>query len=262
MLARQRQERILQQVRASGSARISELTALLGVSDMTVRRDLDHLAATGQLEKVHGGAVLRQDVSREPAFYTKRLLERSAKHAIAARAAQLIRPGTAVGLSAGTTTWAMVPEMAGIAGLTVVTNSVTVCETIAERLTDQVVLLTGGMLTPSAALAGPTADQVVRTLHLDQLFLGVHGMHPGAGFTTPNLAEAQTNRALIGQSGEIVVVADSTKWGTVGLASFGELSTADVLVTDSRLPDAALAHLTDCVDRVLVVDAEENSAAS
>jgi len=94
----------------------------------------------------------------------------------------------------------MAPLIVTIPGLTVVTNSTTVADAIATLdPTNQIsVVLTGGVRTPSAALVGPVADRAIATMHVDQLFLGVHGMDERIGFTTPNLAEAATNRALIG----------------------------------------------------------------
>ena len=101
------------------------------------------------------------------------------------------------------------------------------------------------MRTPSAALVGPVADQAIRTLHVDQLFLGVHGMDAIAGFTTPNLAEAETNQALIQCANQVIICADSTKWSTIGLASFAPLSAADILITDDGLPPKAVSILRE-----------------
>ena len=84
-------------------------------------------------------------------------------------------------------------------------------------------MLTGGVRTPSAALVGPVADRAIATMHVDQLFLGVHGMDERIGFTTPNLAEAATDRASIGCAREVIVLADSSKWGVIGLADIAPL---------------------------------------
>src|SRR6266704_423500 len=144
MLARHRQSLILQAVRSDGSARVSDLTQRLGVSDMTIRRDLEVLARDGLVEKVHGGAVLPgSPSSHEPGFEAKSVLEKPQKEAIARAAAELVAPGTAV------------------------------------------------------ALVGPIADLAIRSLHVDLLFLGCHGIDPVAGLTTPNLAEAETNRVFV-----------------------------------------------------------------
>jgi DeoR/GlpR family transcriptional regulator of sugar metabolism len=253
MLPHQRQVSILAELRRTGAVRVSDLTELLDVSDMTIRRDLENLVATGIARKVHGGAVLAGQVAHEPGFAVKSQLEQSAKHTIAARAASLIQPGAAIALSAGTTTWAMAPLIVTIPGLTVVTNSTTVADAIATLdPTNQVsVVLTGGVRTPSAALVGPVADRAIATMHVDQLFLGVHGMDERIGFTTPNLAEAATNRALIACAREVIVLADSSKWGVVGLADIAPLSAAHVVITDDRLPHAASRILRERVASLL-----------
>ena len=256
MLARQRQARILDEVRRAGGVRVSELTILLGVSDMTIRRDLDQLSAEGAIQKVHGGAELGSHVIEEPSFEAKSYLAQPAKQAIAARAARMIAPGTAVALSAGTTTWALGRHVASMPGLTVVTNSTAVADTIcSSESVKQTVILTGGIRTPSAALVGPVADATIRSLHFDQLFLGVHGMDAVAGFTTPTRAEAETNRALIDRAQVVIVMADSSKWATVGLADFGPLSVADILITDDGLPEDARAVLKEAVGELVLVPA-------
>jgi DeoR/GlpR family transcriptional regulator of sugar metabolism len=255
VLAHQRQERILTELRRSGAVRVAELTELLGVSDMTIRRDLEQLAGEGLARKVHGGAVLAGQVAFEPGFAAKSQLAQPAKQAIAEYAAGLIQPGAAVALSAGTTTWAMARYVSSVAGLTVVTNSTTVAEAITsmDAANHVTVILTGGVRTPSAALVGPVADRTIASMHVDVLFLGVHGMDPRAGFTTPNLAEATTNRVLVDSAREVVVLADSSKWGVVGLAGIGPLSLARTVITDDALPEDALALLREEVDDVVAV---------
>jgi DeoR/GlpR family transcriptional regulator of sugar metabolism len=255
MLAHQRQIRMLAELRRTGAVRVSDLTELLGVSDMTIRRDLEQLVSSGIARKVHGGAVLAGQVAHEPGFAAKSQLEQSAKNAIAARAAALIQPGAAIALSAGTTTWAMTRLIVTIPGLTVVTNSTTVADAIATLdPTNQVgVILTGGVRTPSAALVGPVADRTIATMHVDQLFLGVHGMDERVGYTTPNLAEAATDRALIACAREVIVLADASKWGVVGLADIARLSAAHTVITDDNLPPEAARVLREQVGSLLVV---------
>jgi DeoR/GlpR family transcriptional regulator of sugar metabolism len=259
VLAQQRQARILAELRRNGAVRVADLIDLLGVSDMTVRRDLEQLAAEGVARKVHGGAVLAGQVAFEPGFAAKSQLAQGVKQAIAAKAAEYIRPGAAIGLSAGTTTWAMARHVAAVPGLTVVTNSTTVAEAITELDTNRqvTVILTGGVRTPSAALVGPIADRTIASMHVDRLFLGVHGMDERAGFTTPNLAEATTNRAFVDSAREVIVVADSSKWGIVGLAEIAPLRAASVLVTDENLPADARRILSDFAGSVVAVEVSE-----
>jgi DeoR/GlpR family transcriptional regulator of sugar metabolism len=263
-LAPQRQQRILEEVRRRGGVRVSDLVDLLDVSDMTIRRDLDLLARQGLLQKVHGGATANIDhATDEPGFAAKSGRELREKAAMAHAAAELVEPGTAIGLSAGTTTWALARYLLDVPRLTVVTNSVPVAEVFyASGRTDQTVVLTGGVRTPSDALVGPVAMNTLRSLHVDQLFLGVHGMDPLRGYTTPNLVEAETNRALIDSSRELIVLADHTKFGVVGLSTFATLEETHVLISDSRLPKEAVEMLEERVDRLILTDAEVDDRRS
>ncbi|MBQ1051496.1 DeoR/GlpR transcriptional regulator [Micromonospora sp. C51] len=257
MLARQRHAAILDRVRVSGGVRVGDLAAEFGVSDMTIRRDLDLLHERGLVAKVHGGATAT-GATDEPGFRAKSVRQQAEKAAIAARAAKLVRPGAAIALSAGTTTAELARRLIDVPALTVVTNSLPVADILHERgRTDQTVVLTGGVRTPSDALVGPLAVGAVRTLHLDLLFLGVHGITERTGFTTPNLTEAETNRALVAAANRLVVLADHTKWGTVGISAIADLDTADVLVTDDRLAPEARRLLTDRVGELIVVPATE-----
>jgi DeoR/GlpR family transcriptional regulator of sugar metabolism len=255
LLARQRQELILEQVRERGAVRVSDLAERFGVSDMTVRRDLDVLARRRLVAKVHGGATAVEVPStHEPGFVEKSGRQQVEKEAIAAAAAELVEPGTAIGLSAGTTTAALARALLAVEGLTVVTNSMAVAEVFRTARPDRTVILTGGIRTPSEALVGPVAVAALRTLNLDVVFLGVHGMSAASGFTTPNLMESETDRALVEAAHRLVVVADSTKWGTAGISTIAELAEADVLVTDSGLDGEARAVLAGEVEQVVVAE--------
>jgi DeoR/GlpR family transcriptional regulator of sugar metabolism len=248
MLARQRQELILDAVRSTGGARVSELVDRLHVSDMTVRRDIDVLAGRGLVTRVHGGATAAGSSVEEPGFAAKSGLHAAAKGAIAAAAATLIEPGASVALSAGTTTHAVATALLTVPRLTVVTNSLRVAEVLHEAArADLSVVLTGGERTPSDALVGPVAVAALRGLHVDWLLMGVHGMDAEAGFTTPNLVEAETNRALVASARRVAVVADNSKWGVVGLSTIATLEDVDVVVSDAGLaPDARTAIEHEC----------------
>ncbi len=254
MLARQRQERILEEVTLTGGARVSDLVELLGVSDMTIRRDIAALARKGLVSRVHGGATAVSGRSAdEPGFAAKSGLQTLEKAAVAQAAAALVSPGDSVAISAGTTTYAVAAQLRRVPNLTVVTNSLPVAELLhASARDDLTVILTGGVRTPSDALVGPVAVAALRSLHVDWLFLGVHGIDGRAGFTTPNLVEAETNRALIASARQVVVTADSTKWGVVGLSSMARLDEVDVLVTDVGLEHDARRVVEARVGRLVL----------
>lgn len=255
-LARQRQTLILERVREQGAVRVSDLVQALGVSDMTVRRDLELLHERGLIEKVHGGAAAIEGSSLfEPGFSVKSTLMQAEKTLIAAAAAALVVPGTAIAISAGTTTFALARRLTDVPGLTVLTNSVPVADVLyKDGRPDQTVILSGGVRTPSDALVGPFAVEVIRSLHVDTVFMGTHGMYSRSGFTTPNILESETNRALIEAGRRLIVLADSTKWGVIGISSVARLEESDTIVSDSGLDSAARDELAAVVARLMLVD--------
>ncbi|MFJ7998280.1 DeoR/GlpR family DNA-binding transcription regulator [Streptomyces sp. NPDC096310] len=272
LLAEQRRALILDEVRRRGGVRVNELTRRLHVSDMTVRRDLDALSRQGVVEKVHGGAVPVVEAStHEPGFEAKSALELTAKQDIARAAAAMVVPGSAIALSGGTTTYALAHLLLDVPDLTVVTNSMRVADVFhsaqqtepggAGRPGAAMVVLTGGVRTPSDSLVGPVADQAIRSLHFDVLFLGVHGISVEAGLSTPNLGEAETNRRLVGSARRVVVVADHTKWGTVGLSSFATLDQVDTLVTDAGLSARDRAEIAELLPGLVVAGERDEPAA-
>ncbi|AXB45355.1 DeoR/GlpR family DNA-binding transcription regulator [Amycolatopsis albispora] len=256
MLARQRQAVILEEARRTGAVRVSDLVGRLGVSDMTVRRDLDVLASRGLVEKVYGGATSVVGKSTdEPGFEAKSVRQRAQKEAIAEIAAGLVKPGTAIGISAGTTTWTLARALDSVPGLTIVTNSIQVADVLrGSSQPDRTVVLTGGVRTPSDALVGPVAVNSLRSLHLDVVFLGVHGMADGPGFTTPNLTESETDRALVEAGRRLVVLADHTKWEIVGISTIADLDEADVVVSDDGLSERAIEILREKAGELIIAN--------
>jgi DeoR/GlpR family transcriptional regulator of sugar metabolism len=259
MLAQQRQQAILDLVHEHGGVRVAELVREFGVSDMTVRRDLEVLAERGLIDKVHGGATrVGAGSTEEPGFAAKSVRQQREKQGIAGRAAQFVRPGTAVALSAGTTTWTLAHHLIDVAELTVVTNSIRIADVFHHSgRPDQTVVLTGGIRTPSDALVGPVAVTAIRSLNVDLLFLGVHGISTHAGFTTPNLMEAETDRALVAAARRLIVLADHTKWGTIGISTIAQLGDADVLVTDAGLDGAAGSALKEHIEELILTEPAE-----
>ena len=257
MLAQQRQDLILAQVRNHGAVRVTELVVSLDVSDMTVRRDIAELARRGLVHRVHGGAVDVRRAAHEPDFQHKSGLAAEQKRAIAAAALELIEPGSAIALSAGTTTHllaALIAAEPALRPLTVVTNSLPAAAALHDPHDHGLsVVLTGGTRTPSDALVGPVATRSLAALRVDVTFLGVHGVDLEAGLTTPNLLEAETDRALVACAGRTVVLADHTKWGAVGLSRIVPLDEVAVLITDDALPPEAAEDLEGAVGSLVLV---------
>jgi len=253
MLAAARHAAILALVRDKGTIRVAAVAPMLDVSEITIRRDIDSLVYEGLLERVYGGAKMPAALSADEPGFERQEAE---KEAIAREALSLVRPGAAIALSAGTTTLRLAKLLSTMPGITVVTNSVQIASVFYPSGTGigstTHVILTGGERTPSDALVGPTAISAIRQFHLDTLFLGVHGMDEHAGFTTPNIHEAETNRAFLEAAGRVVVLADHTKWGTVGMSAIAPLNAASVLITDDGLTQSARDLLRDQVAELRV----------
>ena len=257
MLREKRQQEILEELERAGSVSVAALSQGLGISDMTVRRDLEELSARNMLRKVHGGAVPVPKTAAEPHFVQKQRLNRAEKRAIARAALGFVNDGDTVAFSAGTTTWQIAETLKRERGsLTFITNSTNIALTLQENGWEQIVLSGGMFRTPSDALIGPFADRTIRTLNADVLFLGVHGIDPEAGLTTPNVAEAETDGRLVEAAQKVVVVADHSKLGVVALAKIAPLSKVDVLVTDNAADAEMLREIVLAGVRAVVAEPE------
>lgn len=253
MFAEERRRVILDEVNRLGNVTVMDLVERLGVSDMTIRRDLETLSAHKLLKKVHGGAVQISKTAAEPHFTQKQRLNREEKKAIAREALPLVEDGHTIAFSAGTTTWQVADALRPRnSDLTFITNSTNIALTLQEKGWEQIILSGGSFRTPSDALVGPFAERTLKTLNADVLFLGVHGIDPNAGLTTPNVAEAETDRCLVDAAQKVVVVADHSKIGVVALAKISPLSRVDVLVTDEKAPTDPLREIELAGVRVIV----------
>lgn len=251
MQRRQRQEAVVQLLAAHGYLSIKELADRLGVSDMTIRRDMRALEERRMVEVVHGGGQIRS-AGQELAFSAKRLLHQSEKAAIAKVAWSLVEPGMVVGFSAGTTTWMLARECPVIQGMTFVTNSTNVALVLSQQGASDILLSGGNFRTPSDALVGPLAEQAIRQLKMDILFLGVHGIVGDAGISTPNLLEASIDRVLMERADRVVCVFDHSKWGIEALARIATVDELNLLITDDGDSLQEIQRLQETGAEVLV----------
>lgn len=263
LLARQRQEEILRAVTEHGGVRVADVVEQLGVSEMTVRRDIASLVKRGLVTRVHGGAVSPSRSTHEPAFSAKAAQHAEAKARIGATAARLVQPGDAVALGAGTTTLAVAREIARLpylGTLTIITNSIPAADVLHQQTLQArsagaptpTTVLTGGERTPSDALVGPSTVEFLTGVHVDWVFLGAHGFDPAIGLMSPNLQEAATNVALVATGGRAVAVLDSTTWGVRGLRTFCAFEQLATIVTDT-VPDEGTLRAADTHDVTIEV---------
>ncbi|MFC4554294.1 DeoR/GlpR family DNA-binding transcription regulator [Georgenia faecalis] len=263
LLARQRQNHILATVSQHGGVRVADMVDQLGVSEMTVRRDITSLVRRGLVARVHGGAVSPTRSAQEPRFATKSTQHQGEKARIGAYAAARVHEGDSLALSAGTTTLAVARALTRLphfGSLTVITNSLPAADVLhagVEQAREAgrsapTVVLTGGERTRSDALVGPATVDYLRDIRVEWVFLGAHGFDPTIGLMTPNLQEAETNAALLRTGRSAVAVLDSTKWGVRGLRTFCRVEDLAALVTDAE-PDDATRAAADTHDFTLEV---------
>jgi len=237
-----RLSRIVEQLAASGSVGVGDLSLSLGVSAATVRRDLALLEEQRLLARTHGGAVAHGVLYELPLRYrSARRQEEKAR--IARAAAEHVADGAAVGMAGGTTTTEAARALSDRRGLTVVTNSLSIASELAVRPTLKLVV-TGGVARPeSYELVGPLAEASLGALNLDVVLIGVDGISVAAGLTTHHEVEAHTNRALISRARRVIVIADSSKVGQVAFARICELACVHELITDQGVDPGEVAAL-------------------
>ncbi|HVU46727.1 MAG TPA: transcriptional repressor AgaR [Terracidiphilus sp.] len=235
MLIDERRQHILARIQREGRVLISELSETLGISRITIRKDLDHLASKGLVLRSHGGALsAKGGALLDPSLIEKEQKQSQEKERIARAAASLVSEGMCVLLDSGTTTTAIARELRRFSHLTVITNAVNIATELAG--TDFEVILTGGSLRKNSfSLVGPLAEDVLRSVRADILFLGVDGFDAKTGVMTPNLLESRVNRAMVEASARVVAVCDSTKFNRRSLALIAPPSVIHTVITDSKI---------------------------
>ncbi|MCC3375041.1 DeoR/GlpR family DNA-binding transcription regulator [Cohnella sp. REN36] len=225
----ERQQRMLAILEQTGDVRVPDLKAQFGVTEMTIRRDLEKLEQTGKVKRTFGGAIM---VTRDVAFSDRTGVRAAEKTRIGRCAAESIQPGDAVFLDGGTTTLQIVRHLPAEMRITVVTNAIN----LAAELMDKKIptLVSGGMLLDTTStLIGPVCVEALSKMAFDRIFLGTTGMTALHGFSNSNMYEAEIKRVAVSRAKEVNIVADRSKWGVQDLFSFAELSRADRLFTDA-----------------------------
>jgi len=242
MLVAERRDFLLARLAAEGKVVAKDVAAQLGLSEDSVRRDLRELAAAGLCQRVYGGAL---PASPAVADYTTRTgVEPDSKRRIAARAAQLIQPGSAVILDGGTTTLAVVRALPADLECTVITHSPTIAAGLVDHRTVEVFLLGGRLFKHSAVTCGAAAVEAAQTVSADLFFLGVTGVHPVEGLTTGDADEAAMKRTLASRAAETYVLASVEKIGAASRYQVLPLAAVAGIITDAP-PNETIQTLTD-----------------
>lgn len=233
MQTHERRSKLIDLIRIRGFAGLEELVKELGVSESTVRRDLDTLEEQGAAKRTHGGVLYSGGMPRLAEFDERQPSHWAAKRAIAARAAAAIADGETVLLDGGTTTYEVARLLVG-RSLQVVTNSLPVANLFASEARTDLVLL-GGYVSPRTGVClGPYANELLGRLHVTTTVLSAAGITQD-GLFNAHLLLAETEQAMLRAAGRVMVVADSSKFGRKSLTLVSGLDAIDQLVCDDGL---------------------------
>jgi DeoR family transcriptional regulator of aga operon len=253
MLSEERRRAILELLQADGRVLVRDLAKHFRTSLITIRKDLEFLHQQGQLERSHGGALpVKTGALMDISLKEKERLRRQDKLRIAAAATRMIGKGQVIILDSGTTTTAIARCCRQLRNLTVITNAINIAAELADSAVE--VIMTGGVLRKNSfSLVGPLAEESLRKLSADLLFLAVDGFDVPYGLTTPNLLEARANKAMAESARRTVVVCDSSKFGRRSLSLILSTSAVHECITDKGIPKSDLKSLREAkVDVTLV----------
>ena len=240
MISSQRQHLILSRLRTRGAVRITALSKELGVSAMTIRRDIADLADKGLLKRVHGGAVSTSTLLSEPLFSVKSQMDIGLKDAIAQEAVKYVAPGDVIAIGGGTTAYVFAQhllESQQSSGITILTNSIPVAELVqALESKDVEVIVTGG----------------VASLRVNTVFLGTHSVSIPRGFLMPNSLEAATDMAMMDIADRTIILTDHTKWSCTSLSLFARFDQVDTVITDDGLDPDSVSKTRDLVKELVL----------
>jgi len=255
MLGEERRSRLLEMIRSLQFASLPQLVEQLGVSESTIRRDLELLEEQGATRRIHGGVLFVGSASRLPQFENREPAQWNLKKAISQCAAALVEDGDTVLLDGGSTTYEVARLLVG-RPLHVVTNSLPVANLFASNANSDLVLIGGNICPRTGVVRGPYADQMLSQVRVRKTILSTAAVCE-EGFFNNNMLLIETERAMMRAGKEVIVVADSTKFGNQSLGHVCSLGTVDHVVVDSQLSDEWRAKLTAAGVNLLIAEMGE-----
>jgi len=238
MLKEQRKRKIITLIEVENQVNINELAEGFDVSEMTIRRDLEELDQDGLIQRIHGGAIAIQET---PKIIELPLLERSNEQAvekrqIAKKVAGMVKEGEKIFLGSGTTTIAIAEELKDNKNLTVLTNAVTIVNTLIHAPQITLIVLGGFLRRTEMSMIGHFTEAALANLQVDKVIIGIRGIDLEHGLTSDNLQELITDQAILNISQNIIVAADHTKFGHVATIRTAPITRASIIVTDDKTP--------------------------
>ena len=232
----ERQQEIVKQINDCGRVSVTELAQQFDVSTVTIRADLQALAARNLIMRTHGGAVPAERGLRELSLAVRSQQQISEKDRIGAAGAALVTHGDAIILDSSSTAFAIARHLKRHRDLTILTNSLAIAYDMLDAPGVTVVMPGGTVRRDMASLIGSNSLELFHKFNIQKGFFGAHGLSLREGLTDVSLGEAEVKRPMISMCRQITAVLDATKWGQVGLASFADLKTLHCVITDINAP--------------------------
>ena len=251
MNAETRQQEILEQLAKRGEASIAELSARFDVSEMTIRRDVNQLAAAGLVVRTHGGAAPSASGSFEPPFALRSRTNSEAKRRIAVAVARQVIDGQTIILDGGSTAVAVAEELAG-RSITVCALNVRVAEILATDAATRVMIPAGLIRTGEMSVVGSEAEASLRRYRFDAYVMTASAADAAAGFTEWNIEDAAVKRAALSASRRTIVAIDASKFGHEAFARICGLDDVDLIVTDDAVPSERHHELSAAGTEILI----------
>ncbi len=226
-----RHDRIITLIRKMRKVSVEELTRRLGVTRVTIRKDLTFLEEKGILMRTHGGAVLAENSYRDQYFLKRKEIYREEKKRIAHKAAKLILEDDTIYIDSGSTAACLAKEIIG-KSIRVITNSLDVINILSDSSDCALISVGGRYRKEAGSFIGPQAEETIRQFSIDIAFLGSSGISEEGSFSSYNIFESQLKSTVITASKRNIILADSSKYGKEAFSIFANCSAIDILITD------------------------------
>lgn len=252
LLAEPRRMKILEWLQEEGSARVRDLSVAFGVSEATVRQDLERLDADGFIVREHGGAYLKSVPQQVQSMSLHHLANMDKKKKIGRAAAAEVEDGSTIIIDSGSTTTEMANNLTGREHLNVITNAINIALTLGALPTMTIHMPGGQFKAPTLSLSGEKSADFFQGIFAEKLFLATAAVSFEAGLTYPSLADLHVKRAMIKAASKVYLLADSTKIGRTSFSSLGPIGLVHCLITDEGIGAADKAEFERRGIRVIV----------
>jgi DeoR/GlpR family transcriptional regulator of sugar metabolism len=252
MALNQRRIKILELIREDGHAKVQQLSKIFGVTEVTIRQDLEMLDQLGYIQREHGGAFLKDVGSFAKTGKLFNQTRMDEKREIARKAVAFIHENDIIILDSGSTTTEIAKLLLNYKNLTVITNALNIALILGENPGINLVVTGGEFKAPTLSLTGQMSADIIKTLHANKLFLATAGISSDLQLTYPSLSDLVVKQSMIESSDQVFLVADSSKIGVSAFASLGPVTLANFFITDSMITEEQLEKMKESGINILL----------